>query len=437
MLTIAKFGGSSLSTESQFLKVKNIVQADSSRKIIVVSAIGRKNKEDDKVTDLLFLIAAHLRHGVSYQALWDNFVERFVAVKEDLKLSFDLMASLSALKDRLDEGICSEDYLVSRGEYLTAQLMAEYLGYTFLDAKEIIAFSSNGQVDLKKSKELLAEKFSGEEKYVIPGFYGAYENGKIKLLSRGGSDITGAILANCLNADKYENWTDVSGVLMADPRVIDQPKTIKELTYEELSELSYMGASVLHEATIYPIRSLNIPLHIKNTNAPNDEGTPILEKHLTNGLHIAGISGKKNYLSITIVKDQMATEVGFLKRTLKIFENYHLNVEHIPTGINQVGIIVEMKAVDNILLELVERLKSELAVDEITVKENLALLTVVGEKIIRSAKITSKIFGALAKEDVDIELIAQSPRGVNIIIGIDNQDYQKSIVALYNELAEN
>lgn len=436
MLTIAKFGGSSLSTESQFLKVKKIVQADPDKKIVVVSAIGRKNQEDDKVTDLLYLIAAHVKHGVSYQALWDNFAARFIAVKEELHLHFDLASCLTLLKNQLDTDNCTEDYLVSRGEFLTAQLMAEYLGYTFLDAAEIIAFSANGEIDLERSRKLLKEKFSGSEKYVIPGFYGAYENGRIKLLSRGGSDITGAILANCLNADKYENWTDVSGVLMADPRIVEQPRAIKELTYEELSELSYMGASVLHENTIYPIRMLKIPLYIKNTNAPDDKGTPIIEKHASNDVQIAGISGKKDYLSITIVKDQMATEVGFLQRTLKIFEDYQLNIEHIPTGIHQVGIVLEKAAVENVLLELLERLKNELNADDITVKEDLSLLSVVGEEIVRSAKITSKIFSALAKENVTIELIAQSPRGISVIIGVSNQDYQKSLIALYNELNE-
>ncbi|KAA8711899.1 aspartate kinase [Lactococcus garvieae subsp. garvieae] len=433
-LTIAKFGGSSLSTESQFLKVKNIVSQDETKKIVVVSAIGRKNPSDDKVTDLLYLIAAHVKHGVSYQALWDNLVTRFVAVKEELQLKYDILSHLEELKCELDSGQFTEDYLVSRGEYFTAHLMAEYLGYQFIDAAEVISFSGNGRINLEMSKRLLQEQFSGIERIVLPGFYGAFQNGKIKLLSRGGSDISGAILASCLGADKYENWTDVSGVMMADPRIINNPATISELTYEELSELSYMGASVLHAETIYPIRELNIPLHIKNTNAPDAEGTLILAEHRTHTTQVSGISGRKNYVSINIVKNQMATEVGFLQRTLKIFDDYHLNIEHLPTGINQIGVIVEMVEVEEILLDLLDRLKKDLKADDVTVKENISLLTVVGEEIIRSAKVTNKIFTALAKEDIDIELITQSPRGINIIIGVANKHYQRALVALYEEL---
>jgi len=434
MLTIAKFGGSSLSNQAQFQKVKNIVQSDASKRIVVVSAIGRKDSTDDKVTDLLYLIAAHIKHGVAYDYLWNSFESRFLAVKNELDLSFDIAQELDNLKIELASKQVSLDFLVSRGEYLTARLMAEYLGYGFLDAKDIVAFSIDGQIDLTKSAQLMKENFTPEKSYVIPGFYGSFQNGKIKLLSRGGSDITGAIVARCLNADKYENWTDVSGVLMADPRIIDNPKTTSELTYEELSELSYMGASVLHEETIYPIRALNIPIYIKNTNDPQSQGTVILKEHEEKLTSIAGISGKKDYISVNIVKNQMSTEVGFLQRTLKIFKDYQLNIEHIPTGINQIGIIVEANAVEDNLLEILERLNKELAPDELNVKENISLLTVVGEGIIQNAATTSKIFTALAKENIEIELIAQSPRGINIIIGVANEHYNTALSALYNEL---
>ena len=436
VITVAKFGGSSLSTESQFAKVKNIVNQDSSKQIVVVSAIGRKNSQDDKVTDLLYLISAHIKHHVSYQSLWDNFTARFLAVKKDLNLSYDIEADLDNLKMELEIGQFNQDYLVSRGEYLTARLMAEYLSYDFVDAASIIVFSEKGIVDLEASKSRLENEIQNNRKVVIPGFYGAYKNGRIKLLSRGGSDITGAILARCLGVDRYENWTDVSGVLVADPRIIKNPVTIKELTYEELSELSYMGASVLHEETIYPIKSLNIPIHIKNTNDPTASGTTILAQSDSSIPRIAGISAKKNYISINILKNQMSIEIGFLGRALKIFEDYNLNIEHIPTGINQLGIIVEKAEVEDALLDILERLKSELAADEVTVKEGISLFTVVGEGIIKSSKTTSKIFSSLAKQNIDIELIAQSPRGINIIIGIADKEYDEALKALYSGLFE-
>lgn len=434
MLTVAKFGGSSLSSRQQFEKVKTIINSDLNRRVVVVSAIGRKEKSDDKVTDLLYLISAHIEHRVSYEELWENFSQRFRDLKSELGLTYDIELALQELRAEIESENLPEDYLVSRGENFTANLMADYLSFEFVDAAEVIIFNSQGEIDLEASGHHLLERLDPTKKYVIPGFYGAYENGTIRLMSRGGSDITGAILSSCLQANKYENWTDVSGVLKADPSIVENPMSTAELTYDELSELSYMGASVLHEETIYPIRALDIPLFIKNTNAPNDEGSVILRQHKKTPDLIAGISGKKNYLSINIIKGQMSSEKGFLQKTLKIFQDYSINIEHIPTGINQVGIILEAKEVENKLLSLLESLQEELKPEELTVREQISLLSIVGEVLIKDSHLTERIFSALARKNIEIEMIAQSPRSLNIILGVQDQFYQEAIRVIYDEL---
>jgi len=434
MLIVTKFGGSSLSWEAQFKKVKNIVKADPNRRVVVVSALGKRESDDNKMTDLLYLIAAHIKHGVSYDAMWQTIVSRFIAVKEELELSYDVAADLELLRQELSSKNVHEEYLVSRGEYFTAKLISEYLGHDFIDAKDVIIFQSNGTIDLEASRQKLQARITADSKVVIPGFYGAFPSGVIKLFNRGGSDITGAIVASCLNAAKYENWTDVPGVLMADPRIITNPVPVSQLSYEELSELSYMGANVLHEETIYPIRALNIPIHIKNTNDPEAQGTIISDTCDSRPQGIAGISGKKNFVSLTIYKNHMSTEVGFLRRALAIFERYQLNVEHVPTGIDHVGIIISGSAIENRLDDLVQTLTTELGADDVTVKTDISLITIVGKRMIGCAQLTASIFGALAKQNIAIQLIAQSPREVNMIIGVSNENYLGAIQALYEEL---
>ncbi|MDE6584722.1 MAG: aspartate kinase, partial [Anaeroplasmataceae bacterium] len=274
MLVVTKFGGSSLSCATQFAKVKNIVLADAKRKIVVVSALGKRDSSDTKITDLLYILHAHLKYGVPYMDIWNMISSRLVEIEEELELNSNIMSDLEALKQELNKSI-SEDYLVSRGEYLTAKLMSSYLGYPFVDAKDLIAFSYDGKVDYPTTEKKVRIAFSEHGTIVVPGFYGAYPNGSVRLFSRGGSDVTGSILAKCLNVGLYENWTDVPGILAADPRIIDKPKAIKEITYAELRELSYMGANVLHEETVFPVQSLNIPINLKNTNDPLNPGTLI------------------------------------------------------------------------------------------------------------------------------------------------------------------
>jgi len=432
---VCKFGGSSLSSESQFKKVKNIVTSHPDRQVIVVSALGKRKSEDNKLTDLLYVIYAHAQHGICYEELWQKVSDRFLEVKEELGLTFDMIAALEEIKDGLAAGALSVDDFVSRGECLTAQLMSEYLNYEFVDAKDVIAFYANGDVDLENSRaRLLAATLN--KKVVIPGFYGAYANGKIKLFGRGGSDITGAIVAASLGAEKYENFTDVSGVLVADPRIIDGPPAIASLTYEELSELTYMGANVLHEESAHPVRDAGVPIHIKNTNAPDDAGTLICDDagKQKSEKKVIGVSGKKDFISFTIYKKHMSTEVGFLEKTLAIFSKYQVNVEHVPTGIDHVGVVVEAASVAHCLEELLEVLNQELKVDYLKVKRDIALITIVGRNVVDDPKFLGQVFTTLGIADINISFIAQSPVKINMILGVKNGDYAKATKALYGAL---
>ena len=434
-LLVCKFGGSSLSSESQFKKVKKIVESDAKRQVVVVSALGKRDSSDNKLTDLFYVIHAHAKHGICYAELWQEVVTRFKDVKTILGLTFDIEAALLEIGASLAKNLLSVDDLVSRGEYLTARLVAEYLDYTFVDAKDVIIFGANGDVDTELTTTKLKNLLQPGTKAVIPGFYGAYQNGKIKLFGRGGSDISGAIVAAALNAEKYENFTDVSGVLMADPRIIDNPPAIAGLTYEELSELTYMGASVLHEASAHPVRDAGVPIHIKNTNDPEAAGTLICDNYdAKTTVKFTGISGKKDVLSFSVYKNHMSTEVGFLQRMLAIFARFDVNIEHVPTGIDHVGVVVMKESVVHCLENLIDALKSELATDELLVKDGSALITIVGRGIVEDASFLGRIFTALSKEDITISFISQSPKKLNIIIGVNNEDYANATKALYQEL---
>lgn len=434
-MLVCKFGGSSLSSESQFKKVKKIIESDSNRQVIVVSALGKRESFDNKLTDLFYVIHAHTQHGICYDLLWQEVTTRFKDVKTILGLTVDIETSLLEIKAALDKNILSVDELVSRGEYLTAHLMADYLDYTFIDAQEVIIFGANGDVDIDLTTEKLLAALPAGTKAVIPGFYGAYQSGKIKLFERGGSDISGAIIAAVLKADKYENFTDVSGVLMADPRIIDNPLAIAGLTYEELSELTYMGANVLHEASSHPVQDAGIPIHIKNTNNPDAQGTLICDDFdAATTTKITGISGKKNVLSFSIYKRHMSIEVGFLQRTLAIFARYNVNIEHVPTGIDHVSVVVMAECIAHCLEELVETLKSELNADEVLVKDGIALITIVGRGIVEDATFLGRAFTALGRYGINISFTSQSPKKLNIILGVSNNDYIQATKALYEEL---
>jgi len=432
MLVVAKFGGSSLSCATHFEKVKNIVLSDPKRKIVVCSALGKRDKEDTKITDLLYILHAHLKFSVPYQDIWDMIYNRFVGVRDELKITYDIQNDLNQLKSELNKNI-SQDYLVSRGEYLTSKLMAAYIGYTFVDAQELLRYNYDGKLDDNLTEKNVKLAFSKYEKIVVPGFYGAFPNNSVKLLSRGGSDVTGAILAKCLNVSVYENWTDVSGILAADPRTVKNPKSIKEVTYAELRELSYMGASVLHEETVFPVQELNIPINIKNTNEPENPGTMILNECTDESNIVTGIAGKKDFYSFNVFKDHMSDKVGFLRKALQVFESYDVSIEHVPSGIDSFSVVVAGSQVEKYQYEIVTDLKRNLDCD-VNVETDLALVAIVGRNMVKRSGVCAKIFSALGNEKINVRLLAQGPSELNVIIGVAASDYDKTVKALYESL---
>lgn len=432
MFVVTKFGGSSLSCAKQFKKVRDIVLSDPMRKIVVVSALGKRDANDSKITDLLYILHAHLKYSVPYEDVWKIIYDRYVEVRDDLKLDYKIEDELDLIAGQLDKNI-PQDYLVSRGEFLAAKLMSRYLGYEFLDAKDVIEFNYDGTVNFDATGRKTKEKVAQLKKVVVPGFYGAYGNGVIKLFSRGGSDITGSIMAKCVNATVYENWTDVSGIMVTDPRIVKNPKSIKEITYNELRELSYMGANVLHEDSIFPVQELNIPIIILNTNEPECPGTIISNECKDNSQAITGIAGKKNFVAITVYKDHMSNEVGFLRKCLSIFEKYDISIEHVPTGIDNLSIVVARDQVEKCLYELVVDLKQELGA-EVTLWEDIALIAVVGRNMAHKCGLCGKLLSVLGENGVNMKMIDQGPDELNIILGINNCDYEKAIKVIYDNL---
>ncbi|MBQ9691115.1 MAG: aspartate kinase, partial [Eggerthellaceae bacterium] len=380
MIKITKFGGSSVASAQQFKKVKDIIYADSSRTYVAVSAAGRRFSQDPKVTDLLYLVNAHVQYGVDCSDLLASIGERFYEIADELKLTYPIREEFAAFSKKTLAGAFSAEYIVSRGEYFTAQLMAEYLGFSFVDAADVIRFAHDNTIDMQTTTELVRTALRDNDTFVLPGFYGATPEGAIRLLDRGGGDITGAILAQCAGADLYENWTDVSGFLAADPRVVENPRSISRITYAELRELSYMGASVLHEEAIFPVKEAGIPLAIKNTNRPDDPGTIISEEVLpgTEEPVITGIAGKRGFVAVHIKINHMSSQVGVIRRVLSIFERYRVPVEHIPSGIDSFAVVVHQNDVKENLYAIVSDIQNEFTPDEIRIDEDLALISTVG-----------------------------------------------------------
>ena len=431
MIKITKFGGSSVANATQFAKVKQIIESDSARRFVVVSAQGREHKNDNKVTDLLYLIEAHIKYSVDYHPLFQLIEDRFLTMKRELNLTYPIENDLEELKQRLNKTI-STDYLVSRGEYLTAKLMAEYLGFPFLDAKDIIIFRYNGKIDFDATRLRLKEYMQKHDRFVMPGFYGALPDGTIKIMSRGGSDITGSILADILDADMYENWTDVSGILMADPRIVSNPKRIDTITYSELRELSYMGASVLHEEAIFPVKEKNIPINILNTNHPEEGGTIILEKDdKPSAQLITGIAGKKNFTVIAIYKNHMSDEIGIIRKALEVCESYRISIEHIPSGIDSFSIVVNYEDVKDVIYDMVGEMKKACHADDIKIIDNIALIATVGRQMMYKPGISGKLFAVLGQNNINIRMIAQGTDEMNIIVGVENEDYEKTVKTIY------
>ena len=440
MLKVLKFGGSSLADAQQFAKVKAIVEADESRRVVIVSAPGKRFSGDHKITDLLYLCAAHIKYGVSCEEIFDMIRTRYLEIAHDCGLKLDLNPDFDALWAKMQEGI-EKDELASRGEYFSARLMAEYLGYEFLDAAEWVKFRFDGTVDTDATYEAL-RRAAGDRSVVIPGFYGVMPDGRIRTFSRGGSDITGALAAAALDADVYENWTDVSGFLMADPKIVPDPRPIERITYAELRELSYIGAQVLHEGTVSPVREKNIPLNIRNTNQPEHPGTMIretfddTEAEKLSGSMITGIAGKKGFSVITLTKNGMSSELGAIRRILEILERYHINVEYIPSGIDSVSLVVETAKAAPYLYQALGDMEKEIKPDGLHVTDGMAVVAAVGRKMAFQPGSSGKIFGKLGENGINIRMITQGPEELNIIVGVDSTDFEKAIRVLYNSFVK-
>ena len=435
MIKVVKFGGSSVASAEQFKKVKEIV-SDKDRKYIVVSACGKETHEDYKVTDLLYLCEAHANYNVSYDDLLDKVKDKYSRIKEELNLTIDLDKEFEVIETALKKKNASTDYLVSRGEYLTAICMAEYLDADFADAKDIIIFKYDGSVDMEATTENL-KRIKSDKKIVIPGFYGALPNGTIKVMKRGGSDITGSIIANCIDADVYENWTDVNGIRVADPHIIDDPMRIPYINYSELRGLSYMGANVLHDDATFAVREKNIPIHIMNTNNPDNDGTVIMEdcSEIDNKQKphtVTGITGRKNYTIITVIKNHSSTEIGFLKQLVSIFERYRVSIESVPSTVDTFSVIVQSKLIEECLYEVVGTIKEEIKPEEIIVEDKVALIAAVGRAMKSVPGMSGKLLSEFGRNEINIKVISQSADELSIVVGVENKDFEKAIKCIYD-----
>jgi aspartate kinase len=437
-LVVAKFGGSSVADGRQLRKVRDIVHGDPRRKIIVVSAPGKRGPDDAKLTDLLYLCHDMAAIGTDFSAPFSLIRQRFAAIITDLALPADLLVDIDLFADQLQSG-CSRDHAASRGEYFSARLVAAYLGARFVDPAEAIVIAADGKV-APESYQLLGSLFSNREThYVMAGFYGRDRKGEVRTFSRGGSDISGAIAARAAGAVLYENWTDTPGILMADPRIVADPLPITEISFREIREMAYMGASVFHDEAILPLREAGIPIRIKNTNQPDAPGTlitPRLSEVTITGTEIAGIAGRKDFAMLSLEKTLMNREVGYVQRLLGILSEYGISFEHCPSSIDSVSVIVDKPSLTGQLETVVEQIHRRLAPDNLTITEDLALVAVVGEGMIETIGIAGKIFTALGRAGINVRIINQGASEINIIIGVAAGDYEKAVQALYAAFVE-
>ena len=438
MLKVTKFGGSSMADAGQYCKVRDIILSDKERRVVVVSAAGKRNSADHKITDLLYLCHAHTQYGVDCDPVFEMITSRYLEIRDELKITLDLESEFASLKKRLDAKAVSQDELVSRGEYFSAKLMAAFLGFQFVDAADWVKFNMDGTVNQEASYAALRSKATGKG-IVTPGFYGIMPDGSIHTFSRGGSDITGALAAAALGADVYENWTDVSGILMADPRIVENPQPIPEVTYDELRELSYSGAQVLHEGTIFPVREKNIPLNIRNTNAPDDPGTMIQERFDTDAdpnRFITGITGKKDFTIISMSKRGMGNQVGVLRKMLSVLEKYNISVDYVPNGIDNVSVVLPTASIASNLYAILAEIQKDVQPDSLHVHDKIAVVAAVGRRMAFRPGISGKVFAALGQANINIRMINQGPDELNIIFGVDNRDFAEAIRVLYNSFVK-
>lgn len=434
-IKVAKFGGSSVADTIQFSKVKDIILADPSRRYVVVSAPGKRFDQDTKMTDLLLLCHTHLMNHLPWDQLFQVVCDRFSAIAFTLGIGadkLDLQAEYNKIKHAMEDGAGS-DYIASRGEYLSARLIAAYLGWDFIDAADVIKFDERGRFLAEETNSILKEELKKHEYAVIPGFYGAKPDGKIKTFSRGGSDISGSIVARAAEAEVYENWTDVNGFLMANPKIVKEPKPIRYISYQELRELSYMGANVMHEDAIFPVKEAGIPINIRNTNEPDHPGTFIQDKTPQECMGvITGVAGSKNFTVIAMHKYMMNSERGFMKRVFSILDSNDVSFEHMPTGIDTLSVVLDNDEVGNKLPDIIEDIKRTLEPDMLEVYDDIAMIATVGQGMTYRPGVAAKLFAALAEQGINIRMIDQGSSEINIIVGVAGSDFEKAIRAIYN-----
>lgn len=434
-IKVAKFGGTSLADAVQIAKVKKIIEADPARRYIVPSAPGKSAFYNVKVTDLLYALEHAIEKKEDYHSFYRQICERFTDIKRDLGLQIDIESKLEEILHNLLAG-AGEDYAASRGEYLNGMLIADYLGYTFIDAAEVILFDKRGKYDEKRTEKALSERLSTVERAVIPGFYGSMPNGTIKTFSRGGSDVTGAIVSAAVHADLYENWTDVSGFYMADPRIVKHAKRVESITYRELRELSYMGAAVLHEDSIFPVYKYAIPINVRNTNEPSAPGTmimPTIESY--EGPAVTGIAGKKNFTIISIEKNGMNAELGFGRKVLACIEKYGIPFEHMPSSIDTLCVVLEDAKVKDNINDIVDDIHRTCEPDSVEIVRNLALIATVGKRMRESIGTAATLFAAMAKANINVRMIDQGSSEMNIIVGVKNEDFERTVNAIHDAFA--
>ena len=432
-LKVLKFGGTSLADAEHFRRVAEIIKSDPTRKYVVASAPGKRAKDDIKVTDMLYQCYELASDEEDITEIFNKITDRYDQIIKDLGIDLDLTEIYEKIRRSFLHN-AGRDYMASRGEYLNAMILAKFLGFHFIDAKKVIFFKENGTFDAEKTNEILGDYLSKYEYAVIPGFYGSMPNGTIRTFSRGGSDITGSIVARAASASVYENWTDVSGVLMADPRIVENPKVIEEITYKELRELSYMGATVLHEDAIFPVRYSNIPINIRNTNRPEDNGTLIVsQSDKTSDDVITGIAGKTGFATITIEKDMMNGELGFGRKVLQVIEDNGVAFEHLPSGIDTMSVVLSAKELIDKRADVMAGICKVVNPEQIFFEENLALIAIVGRGMVKARGTAARIFMALGNAGVNIRMIDQGSSELNIIVGVDANDYTVALKAIYNE----
>jgi len=437
LLKVVKFGGSSLADAEHFLQVKAIVEADPSRRYVVPSAPGKRSTTDTKVTDMLYKCYQMVSDGEDFTQEFAKIEERYNLIINGLGLDLDLSNEFSAIKNAFTLHAGS-DYAASRGEYLNGIILAKLLGYDFMDAAKVIKFTETGAFDPEKTNIILSDRLTRHERAVIPGFYGSMPNGTIKTFSRGGSDITGSIVARAVSATLYENWTDVSGFLMSDPRIVENPCPIKSITYRELRELSYMGAGVLHEDAIFPVRFAGIPINIRNTNDPSAPGTMIVPSApVDNCEHvITGIAGKKGFSIITIEKDQMNAEIGFGRKVLEVIEKQGVTFEHMPSGIDTMCVIVSSNMTNKQKKNIVNGIDLACEPDTLIIEDGLALIAVVGRGMVSAKGTAARVFSSVSNADINIRMIDQGSSEISIILGVDECDFEKALKAIYSEFVK-